>query len=1368
VRSVHSSLHQSLDAAIETASASGGAAPLDVLAAGGDRLALSPIAVAAARELVALDGSQHYRSQLAANYLRGVLVALSRLGADGEAAAISAEVAPQRTVPVDVGAVAAACCRRAALPARSGLPADCLPQLLDAGLLGDASSTWLALHLPVDAWLGGLTASPDWLLQSPVQALLHASSAAAAPTELAALLLAQLDALLSTPHQDAAAASVAVLCVMQQLRLHAPEEGRGHAGRARLLDAAFELGIGAAPGPARSGATATATTTTAATTPATATTAATSATPIRSSTPVRVATAKPTTAAATAGLAPLVAWQLLQGMRADGTVRPRLAKFLSAAEQAEAGARGGARCAPAPELQLVRALTVQVGAQLAPSARDYLQSLAAGGSSAGLKVDHSAQLTLLRRLWESGGDDDAIEASVQGWLFEHPAAARVAVLAAIDGGTAPLLRSLGCEPLLLLPLGAKIAAAVQAELAGGAPVEPRAALPRWAAWLPYHLRGLVCTGGMLPLPRRALPYCLLRLVQLLLSLPDGHDARAPLLADTYLLLLHLTRTCALDLSAEASLLHARVAAGRGDSVLLAQVLCATLVAQQGTGGDAPVDEAHLLAILRVVQEGVGRRGAAALCEGAELLVRTRACELALATPSLELVEAARALVAAAVTEPALKLAHAVLSSAVGPHLAPLVPALTKLILLRSPLREAMEAPEGPLVLRVLAGLVAIQPTPMPAALAVELLVGSSNAASPATRREAWALMGLYCRGGASLPQLTLEQAADVAFCGEASSVLGQRLLALEWLKAGQARQMLKTFPVEMLVVDEPCAFKEVDEELRGEDEPPPPAGSAGSAAPKALGCLLVLRSMLRARQCDAPRWLVKGAAGLLVMGLSALSPTVRSLAYEGLAAFMGVLSEGPSFRERPHVLRLLRSLQDAITAPNQRLPATWAAFVAQGLAITAQPHHAQYKALNSFVLTRAYFDLDDVPMFFACFHSGRVTQREDRLWILALLHQGMRTDDDSTLCAGRHVLELVLGFHDASLADPQARRACLSLLLRAAGVPRGAEALLRRHGILPWIRLQCRGGPPLGSLLGLLALLGKLVRAPGFGALSAGLQAESGNAALDVLHAAAAAQHARAEHNEQDARRLAEGVVAVLGALGALATRPPLALSAPVASRLLATVAAGGVPNLMPELVEAIAALSPAAGPDAGACWRLFSACVEVLCSESRASSLDEAQRRARALVALLAWFVAQLGGSAALRQGATASSVRRLTRLYHFQSGHSDAIPLPTLAHAEWLGLGRGVTHQLNRILLLLSAHSLRGAQGRLTRLLLAVAEDEAGPRARRTCAEELLSVVLRGHRLGAGTGALAELLSARGTALALATQLPLDQIRAALASCR
>ena len=127
--------------------------------------------------------------------------------------------------------------------------------------------------------------------------------------------------------------------------------------------------------------------------------------------------------------------------------------------------------------------------------------------------------------------------------------------------------------------------------------------------------------------------------------------------------------------------------------------------------------------------------------------------------------------------------------------------------------------------------------------------------------------------------------------------------------------------------------------------------------------------------------------------------------------------------------------------------------MAQGLGITVRPTHEQYKPLNAYVVSRPFLPLDEVPLFFSHFHSGSPSQYHDRLFLLSLLQQGLRTSLDDPLLDGRHVLQLVLSLHDSPLADPTTRRACLLVLLRAAERPALADALLSRHAVLGWAAL---------------------------------------------------------------------------------------------------------------------------------------------------------------------------------------------------------------------------------------------------------------------------------------------------------------------------
>lgn len=1341
VHHVASSLHASLDAAIVIAGGDTDAAPGGGNVVGsGNVLNYSPIAVAAAEELGKLSMCTHRRSKLVAHYLYDVLAALSRLTEPRGGHAIADLLArtaslSQRANPIVHRQVATACRRRGALPANKLGYAPHLPRLLSEALHGESAAAWLSLRLPVDTWLWQQV-KPSWILQSPVQALLHASAPSIGEDELATLLLDQLRtlacAMVSPRKPEAAAVAGATLCILQHLRAHLSRNKFGHMGtRAGFLEETFDRGVSEL--------------------------------------------LEPPVGEPFLSVAPLIVWQELIHVRSDDGAHAHSHKFLAAAEALLRGSAGRfqqpLRCI-LDAAKRVHAMSSQMASQLMPNRASVQLWKSWSGESANQLAECVAQLALLKRLMNNSIRDWSIDGALQSWLYEHPIVARTSLFQAIfidEDSTPSVLQD---EPLILYSLGSRISSAVRAEneplLASAAP--PHREPPQWVSWLIYQLRGIASTGGMLTLSRHAVRGCISWLANHLASEPDVLMSHR--LADALQFLLGVIGKHPLVFDTEISNLFDQTTLH--PSAPIAQAFCAVLashlMSHPESFGTGTVDK-FLVTILVALRENGGKQPdrATASCKACDILVGADTCGRVLQKPSLDLVEAVRAFIAGATRVAELELSLRLLSSPIRTHLIPLVAALQNLILRRAPLREMMASPEAPLVLRVLVELMKLHRAVLPVSVIVDLLVGCSHSSCHRVRSEAWALVGHYCQGGVSLPYLPLEQAADVAFCGEDSTVLVPRLVALDWLRPSKVRQMLKNYPVDLLVVDDALSWDPsssevgLDDILRLDDDAEQSVHRAGSM-PEALGSLLVLRSLLHHRQCDAPRWLAKGAVSLLVMGLSAKSTEVRSLAYDALASFMTVLCDGPSFRERPQVVRLMRSLQDAITQINQRVPTLWAVFLAQGLVIASQPYHPQYKAMNSYVLTRAYFNLGDVPMFFSSFHSGSSSQRDDRLWILGILRQGLRTNEDAILLAGRHVLELLLGFHDSSVADLQARRACLSVLLRAGGVEEGAEALLRRHGILQWIRTQCRGSKPPAHLKMLLLLLVTLMQRGAFRALAIGLQEEAALTLVDIINLLPAIAREERRARKEECRGIAQATVVGLRVLVSLSPRLSFSSSTAGANLLEALASNEGVSEtLCAEAIGAISILSIHAKDVFE--WDFFEACINLLWTTSRRwHSFHHAAHCANALIAVLQSLQSHLLASPRLYEKASPIAARHLERLYHFQCEQARKIPLATMANKLWLRQCRTITHHLNRILLVLIAPRISDGYRVLVRQMVSKMDDNDACTSSNACAEELLSVLLRGLLLETGFGAFVHLVADESTGPALSRHIPREQILATL----
>ena len=116
---------------------------------------------------------------------------------------------------------------------------------------------------------------------------------------------------------------------------------------------------------------------------------------------------------------------------------------------------------------------------------------------------------------------------------------------------------------------------------------------------------------------------------------------------------------------------------------------------------------------------------------------------------------------------------------------------------------------------------------------------------------------------------------------------------------------------------------------------------------------------------------------------------------------------------------LLRSLQNAVSAPLMRLPALSAAFAAEASCVLSHPASAHYAMLNNYLLRRPALDLSAVPLFFAMFGSATHALATDRAWALRLLLVGVGGAEDTKILRRLFVAELLMSGMGSSYLDPQ-------------------------------------------------------------------------------------------------------------------------------------------------------------------------------------------------------------------------------------------------------------------------------------------------------------------------------------------------------------
>ncbi|KAL6058656.1 Ribosome 60S biogenesis N-terminal-domain-containing protein [Balamuthia mandrillaris] len=203
---------------------------------------------------------------------------------------------------------------------------------------------------------------------------------------------------------------------------------------------------------------------------------------------------------------------------------------------------------------------------------------------------------------------------------------------------------------------------------------------------------------------------------------------------------------------------------------------------------------------------------------------------------------------------------------------------------------------------------------------------------------------------------------------------------------------------------------------------------------------------------DCGKLIELGAVQYALIALSSLDVSMRSVAYSILAQFYEML-ENNDFRERAQVKWMLSSLKHAITTPNQYIPTPISAFLARAVSVLAHPEHHLFRSINSFLLSRPFLDLEDIPMFYALFNSSEEEWRKEREWLLLTLRQGINHEQDLELWKRRHVFEILLSFYDSNLCDHHNGNLVLETLARAANNVPACAIHLIKSGALSWLGL---------------------------------------------------------------------------------------------------------------------------------------------------------------------------------------------------------------------------------------------------------------------------------------------------------------------------
>lgn len=205
-----------------------------------------------------------------------------------------------------------------------------------------------------------------------------------------------------------------------------------------------------------------------------------------------------------------------------------------------------------------------------------------------------------------------------------------------------------------------------------------------------------------------------------------------------------------------------------------------------------------------------------------------------------------------------------------------------------------------------------------------------------------------------------------------------------------------------------------------------------------------------------------GGLSLILASLSSVCPTLRSYALASLQLVYGMLKrqtpeKDPAFRERSQILLLVGFVKNSFIGNQSggapEVSPTMGMFLGRAAMNLMQPNHKMFCKVNKYILSRAFCDPKDVPLFDLLVVNGDTQiDQPERLVVLRLIRDGLLTPADHiNLCRKNAYNRLMLLF-PLLVADTRVGHSILDILERGLVVRLSARYLLERCNLLAWLQ----------------------------------------------------------------------------------------------------------------------------------------------------------------------------------------------------------------------------------------------------------------------------------------------------------------------------
>ncbi|XP_055706351.1 uncharacterized protein LOC129803658 [Phlebotomus papatasi] len=201
-----------------------------------------------------------------------------------------------------------------------------------------------------------------------------------------------------------------------------------------------------------------------------------------------------------------------------------------------------------------------------------------------------------------------------------------------------------------------------------------------------------------------------------------------------------------------------------------------------------------------------------------------------------------------------------------------------------------------------------------------------------------------------------------------------------------------------------------------------------------------------------------GLLGMVFEALSSQDEEMRLAAGLALMRYKRQMEGRKDFLDRNVWLQFYTGTQNGLGALGKvtgsscpRLPHVSANFLAKVSSLLTTPLAQLYKPISDYLLSRESFDFSVVPNFNFMFLSSDVDHQSHREFLLSVIADGIKCEEDFYVLEVSGVLETIMVFFSCPFASIDTNLRILSVINTIVRIPNCSRTLVDKFGLIPWL-----------------------------------------------------------------------------------------------------------------------------------------------------------------------------------------------------------------------------------------------------------------------------------------------------------------------------